>query len=155
MALVDRSGEELARYINRRKFLSRAAAATFGLAVGMAVDVTHILPAKAKTLAGSACSCAYCSPCQQPRNGYNCDPPLGQYCVNYGNYCSGYKCVNGCSCTSSYGYSNGCWCTNPNSCGDYFICCDCYCPNTHVPSSYCGCYQFVSTYQSPDCAPVG
>jgi hypothetical protein len=129
MSIVERSGERLARFIDRRKFLKRAAITLFSFATATAISLDQVLTAHA----------SYCS--LPIRDVCNCDPPNSKYCNNIkSSYCNGSTCADGCtSDTHGWPSSGGCWCTQlcSNGCYDiYWVCCDCLCSNT-----LCGCAQ--------------
>jgi hypothetical protein len=130
MSSLERVSEELARRLDRRRFLDRAARAVFAVAAGLAVRGSG---ASAQPLhpPGSTCTYFDCGRCY-------CNPPINGYCTNYSaSYCDGSKCAGGCS-YDTYPYSTGCWCTQDcvinGDCGHY-RCCDCFCPG----GLNCGC----------------
>lgn len=157
MSLVERSGEILARRVNRRRFLVRAAAVTFATATGIAVT----LPKSPSAFA--ALGDCYGSPQTPP-----CDPP-GYYCTHYSSsYCNGAACSGGCN-YDTFDYPTACWgttvqCANCRTVEPYcyhYKCCDCSCPGGVT----CGCSQYIEDCRGciraptnninniPDCIP--
>lgn len=134
---VERAAEKLARAMNRRQFLSRASAVTFGTITAWTIG------ASAWPTQGAAVTCAgNTSLC-------GCSPPNGTYCDSHNSsYCNGAACAGGCTFDTTV-WSTGCWCTKTccylcgstdSYCG-YYKCCDCKCPG----SLKCGCRNFVYT----------
>jgi hypothetical protein len=126
--------ENLARTMNRRKFLRQAGQTTF---LGMAALVAgHSLGGTVQAAKDNPPSCA----------------PPGPYCnlngINEPNGCRGGSCFqhrhqgNILQCRVMYGwYQAGCWTTHVA--GGYWVCCDCECG---VPrQTLCGCAQFSQT----------
>ncbi len=129
--LVERTGEELTRFIDRRAILKRAAIGVFGLTAAWAVDLIHVPRAEAINY------------CQYTESGCSCDPPNGTYCGSLNlSYCSGPNCAGGCTFNYKY-YPTACWCTDV-CCGShggyYYECCDCFCNGQE-----CGCRGTVQT----------
>lgn len=133
MSLLERSSEELARQIDRRRFLRRAAVTVFSIATAAAVNL----------IPHSTASAAYCPVINAETGSGNCqcDFPNGE-CAG----CNGlsYNCPSGCTRdTSTWGqpHPNGCWCSA--ICGScfqyYYVCCDCKCSG-----SPCGCSEYFS-----------
>jgi hypothetical protein len=127
MTLVERTGEQLARRIDRRQFLSRTAAAIFGTAAAFAYQGI-----RAPRALGDG-------PCPWAGNPYgcHCQPLGGTYCSSHSSsYCSGASCAGGCTVNKSIWPSTGCWCSKNccYNCGfvsaycGYYTCCDCTCP---------------------------
>lgn len=135
MTMVARAGEVLARGLNRRQVLKRAATATFGAFAAWTVQGFRASPA----LAGH---CAYVT-----AGDCSCNPPYGQYCLQFdASWCQGSLCSGGCTYDESYRYVGGCWCsatceytseTGAPSYGHY-QCCDCNCYGTQ-----CACREFI------------
>jgi len=134
MAIVGRAGEYLARSINRRQALKRAAVAIFGAAAAFAVEGV-----RPKSALAGVCGYVTAGDC-------SCNPPGGQYCGELdGSFCSGSVCSGGCEVDESFRYVGGCWCSATCSYnGDngritgYYKCCDCNCYGTQ-----CACREFV------------
>lgn len=137
MTVVEKLGERLARRMDRRRLVSRSAAAMFGLVAAWATE--GIRPRGALAYHCSLIDTGRCY----------CRPVNNTYCTNIGtdaaHNCVGADCYSG-HCTrdlSGYPSNNGCWCTQGcnygSTCG-YYQCCDCICHGI-----YCGCRQFVST----------
>ena len=133
MSIIERSGEKLARFIDRRKFLKQTAISLFSFATASAISLDQLLIAHA----------TYCT---LPISGHcNCQPLGNQYCNNINSsYCSGSKCSGGCSAyiptRGGWPNSGGCWCTLECPDGNhdtYYVCCDCKCPN----NIFCTCAQ--------------
>lgn len=133
MAILDSVGERLARGVDRRHFLRRAAETGFLAATGWAT--------LGQGRAGATGSCpnpnqlCYCIP---PGVGY-CDPQ---------DECQGWRCKPPCTYNYIY-YPDACWCTKEcsNRRGTrrgWYKCCDCYCGG-----SECGCRKFVQTCSGP------
>lgn len=126
--------ENLARNMNRRKFLRRTGETVFlGLS---ALAAGRSMPRLAYASAG---------PGAPPPGPPACAPP-GPYCnlngVNEPNGCHGGSCFQHLAggevrqCRLWYIYQAGCWTTAAN--GGYWTCCDCQCDG----GSTCGCAQF-------------
>lgn len=142
MTFVERSSENLARHIDRRRFLDAGAKTIFGLVTAIAVGARA---PRAWATHGSRC----------PDNGQpcSCQPPYNRYCTQWNSsYCAGSACQSPCSYSGDFGYPNDfCWCTA--SCTyapgtGYYKCCDCSCPE-----GACGCRAFFWTSGGPQ-APV-
>lgn len=123
MTTIARATEEVARRIDRRKFLRRTAAAVFSFTVGGAV-------------AGIRAPAAWATHCDFTDDACQCGPLNGQYCVG----CRDAACPSNCTAHMGHcpaGPDYQCWCTkmccfncsNPSAsfCGHY-KCCDCDCP---------------------------
>ena len=138
--------ENLARALNRRRFLKKAGEASFlGLA---ALAAGQAFPSRASA---------------DKVPNIQCSPP-GPYC-QIGNAptdgCHGASCFqhlyNGqvYQCRVFYIYPAGCWTTAAS--GGYWTCCDCECGTPRVAS--CGCAQFsanpVPRPDAPDGAASG
>jgi hypothetical protein len=138
--------ENLARTMDRRRFLKQAGSTIFG---GMAaIAAGHMVIGKASA--------------QQPQPNPQqpaCAPP-GPYCNTGGGILSG---CHGSSCFQHMVnnvvyqchiwqccYQAGCWTTASG--GGYWTCCDCQCDN----GSTCGCAQFSnSPMPRPDGPTIG
>lgn len=111
--------EGIAREFGRRKFLRRAADATFILLAWSVLDWHNVSTAVASH---SACNIT---------TGNACSPPCQRICP--ASKCSGADCTGGCSPSGCGGYSDFshfCWCTNLEcGTGGYYVCCDCCCPD--------------------------
>lgn len=138
MDIVKRSGEVVARQINRRRFLEKSALTMFGAVAALAVDFPRLPTAEAND------TCAHYS------SSYSCGPLNGKYCSP--SYCQGAAC-NTSYCTYNTGsWPDGCWCTltGDYNCGTshsysgYYKCCDCNCPG-----GGCSCRNF--NYTCKDC----
>ena len=126
MAVVERVGEALARRLDRRRVVGRAAAAAFGAVAAWAVEGIGAPGALALTCSVYSSSCH----CNYPRNR-QCDR------LKHGS-CNGSQCGGGCRPQpNAYTNSGGCWCTQTCN-GGYYECCDCQCPG-----GSCGCSKFV------------
>ncbi len=135
MAIVGRAGETLARSINRRQALKKAAAAVFGAVAAFSVD-------------GIRRNSALADHCRYVTSGdCACNPPYGTYCTQLDeSFCSGSTCSGGCEFDESWRYVGACWCSA--TCGyddgaggrvrGYYKCCDCNCYG-----SSCGCREFI------------
>jgi hypothetical protein len=128
---VFRSGELLARTMNRRKFLGNMAIAVFGTVAASAARFT-LFPDRA-----SAATCQYTS------SECDCSPPGGLFCTSLNNsYCYESACSGGCTYNYTY-YPTACWCTQECCYGHstaYRQCCDCWCNGRQ-----CGCQQIIYT----------
>lgn len=140
MTAFERAGEAVARGIDRRQMLRRAAASVFGVAAAWAVEGIRPPSALARTCtsASSSCACA----------------PIGEFCNTIDtDWCDKGKCAGGCRFYDEIYEPTGCWCTRdccyrtPDGgrvCG-YYKCCDCKCPQR----TNCSCKHFVKTYPAP------
>ncbi len=79
MTLIDRSGEEIARFIDRRKFLKRASITIFSIATASAVNLDRVLTAFAR---GDNCTNSYC-PWNSVMCACQCEPIDNNYCGSY------------------------------------------------------------------------
>lgn len=98
MALIERMGEGLARRMDRRRLLRRAAGAVFGMTTAIAIK-------------GFRPDRAFASSCGAYDQGCYCNPPNGTYCTAYSyDYCYGASCNTSlCSVNlSSYPDTGGC-----------------------------------------------
>lgn len=127
--IIGRSGEIIARTIDRKKFLKTGGAALFAM-------VAAIAGGFGSTALAASCNSHFTSIT-------NCSPIQGRYCSG----CSGADCPNGCQVNNQYWNGNGCWCTQSfqsplGSCYQrYYICCDCTCSGVG-----CTCRQAVDVY---------
>ncbi len=136
MTTVERTGEVLARRLDRSAFVRKSAATIFGFTAAAAVQ--GLFPSRAL-----AASCTYHS------TVCACQPPNGTFCTS-----RGYNCLNDGECQDprctfdTQFYPNACWCTQTccYECGHlgaycgYYNCCDCYCGGTA-----CGCRASIYT----------
>ena len=140
MTLVEYVGERLARQLNRRQMLKRAAVAAFGAVAAWTVEGFRGNGALAQECGYVSGDCA-------------CTPPGGLYCNAMDpSFCSGSACSGGCSWDESYRYAGACWCSavcqyNGGESG-YYHCCDCNCYG-----QLCGCREFIPTGYSAEPAP--
>jgi hypothetical protein len=111
VSFIERSGESLARRIDRRRFLRQSAAGAFGLAAAWAVEGMHGRSAVAQVCevvtGPDECHCRY------------------QFAPSCGDR-------QGCTLDTSFYTRTGCWCTitcwyGGNRCGHH-VCCDHVCP---------------------------
>ena len=121
MAVVERVGEALARRLDRRRVVGRAAAAAFGAVAAWAVE-------------GIGPTGALATHCAITSSDCRCRPPEGRFCS--GSPCNGASSGNGCELYTGH-YETGCWCTMTCD-GGHYKCCDCRCGGT-----LCGCSAFV------------
>lgn len=143
MSIVERSGEELAHFIDRRKFLKRAAIAIFSFTAASAVNLDRVLNASASS---------YCPYYPGISSHCQCQPINNNYCENFTwGSCNGANCSGHCTPnTGAWPNTGGCWCTEIclDGCNDAYIkCCDCYCGN----GNYCTCSQLVIVSANPEC----
>jgi hypothetical protein len=124
MSFVGRSGETLARLLDRRRFLKGTAGTLFSLATASAIRI-----GQAENVYAAAHG--YC-PYKTHSSSCNCHPTMATYCnVMDASYCSGYKCGKGCTSDHTDWSATGCWCTQQCTSGPgsvYYVCCDCKCP---------------------------
>ena len=137
MSVVSRTGEALARKVDRRSALTRGAATVFGAVAAWTVGGIRAPSALARTCTSqsSSCSCV----------------PVGPYCNTIRKeWCDNGACSGGCRFYDEIYAPTGCWCTREccykradgrRVCG-YYKCCDCKCPQ----STQCSCKKFVRTY---------
>jgi hypothetical protein len=135
MAVVGRVGEHLARSINRRTALKKAAAALFGAVAAFSVE-------------GMRRNQALADHCRYVTTGdCSCNPPYGEYCARLDpSFCSGSSCSGGCEFDESWRYVGACWCSATCSyttevgtqMRGYYKCCDCNCYGTS-----CACREFI------------
>jgi hypothetical protein len=141
MTMVDRVGEELARQLNRRQTLKRAAVAVFGVVAAWTVEGF-----RGKSALAQQCGFVTEGDC-------TCNPPEGVYCSGLDeSFCAGAQCDGGCTYDESYRYAGACWCSA--TCryeggeSGYYQCCDCDCYG-----QLCACREFISTGASDEPAP--
>jgi hypothetical protein len=98
--------------MNRRRFIARAAGATFGALAGAAVGVPNLAYAGA------------------------CTGPYGTGYCSSTNCTAGGRCRNYCSSTACccYGRASGCWTSGAHTC------CDCACYRPPTGSYFCVCH---------------
>jgi hypothetical protein len=144
MTMVERVGEGLARQLNRRQTLKRAAVAVFGAVAAWTVE-------------GFRGNGALAQHCGIVTDNCTCTPPQGQYCNGLDpSFCAGAACSAGCYYDESYRYAGACWCSaicqyNGGESG-YYQCCDCNCYG-----QLCACREFISTgyTEAPPAQPEG
>jgi hypothetical protein len=132
MSTVERVGEGLARQLNRRQTLKRAAVALFGAVAAWTVE-------------GFRGNSALAQHCGIVTDSCGCAPPGGLYCSGLDpSFCSGSACSGGCYYDESYRYAGACWCTSiclfEGSGPGYYQCCDCNCYG-----ELCACREFIQT----------
>ncbi len=144
MSIIERSGEKIARFTDRRKFLKRAAITVFSFATASAISLDQVLTVFARTDCNNNNS--YC-----PWNSKHavicdcqCEPINGNYCSSFSwGSCNGASCSGNCKAdTYAWPNTNGCWCTLVclDGCYDRYIkCCDCNCGN----GNFCTCSQII------------
>ena len=144
MTTVERVGEGLARQLNRRQTLKRAAVAVFGAVAAWTVEGFRGNGTLAQT-------CSFVS------DNCGCAPPGGVYCNGLDpSFCAGSACSGACYWDETYRYAGACWCSATcaydGGQSGYYNCCDCNCNGTQ-----CACREFISTGSSgpvPE-APTG
>ncbi|MDF3041526.1 MAG: hypothetical protein K0Q71_4232 [Thermomicrobiales bacterium] len=141
MTTVERVGEGLARQLNRRQTLKRAAVAVFGAVAAWTVEGF-------RGRSGLAQQCGVVT-----EGTCSCTPPEGVYCSGLDeSFCAGAQCDGGCTYDESYRYAGACWCsaTCRYEGGEtgYYQCCDCDCYG-----ELCACREFISTGASDEPAP--
>jgi hypothetical protein len=142
MTMVERAGEALARQLNRRQTVKRAAVALFGMVAAWTVE-------------GFRGNGALAQECGYVTGDCVCAPPEGLYCTAMDpSFCAGSACSGGCYYDESYRYAGACWCSatcdfNGGESG-YYHCCDCNCYGT-----LCACREFIPTGYSAAPAPPG
>jgi hypothetical protein len=133
MTTVERVGEALARQLNRRQTLKRAAVAAFGAVAAWTVE-------------GFRGNSALAQQCGIVTEGTcTCTPPEGLYCSGLDpSFCSASQCAGGCSYDATYRYAGACWCSATcqydGGQSGYYQCCDCDCYG-----QLCACREFIST----------
>ena len=143
MTTVERVGEGLARQLNRRQMLKRAAVAVFGAVAAWTVE-------------GFRGNSALADHCGYVTEGTcTCTPPEGLYCSGLDqSFCAGSSCSGGCYYDESYRYVGACWCSAicEYSGGEsgYYQCCDCNCYGQQ-----CACREFITTGYTEEPAPQG
>lgn len=127
MAILNRSSEAIARFIDRRRFLKRVATTIFSATTAAVISLDQ-------TLSAHAWGC----PVGNHDPACTCNPLGAIYCHQIGEHCNGYKCPDGCKTYTGF-WNNGCWCSkscNHNGTLQYYVCCDCDCK-----AGPCGCRQ--------------
>jgi len=104
--------------IDRRGFLQKTAATTFGILAGLSIGKAQVVLA---------------APCTGP---YGSGPCGGDLCIN-GWQCNPNGTGASCSYDTYYHYPGACWHPYVNS---NCTCCDCYCCSQNHGCSYCYCY---------------
>ena len=133
MTLVERVGEGLARRLNRRQTLKRAAVAAFGAVAAWTVEGFR----------GNGALADHCGIVTE--GDCTCTPPEGLYCNGLDpSFCEASACSGGCTYDESYRYAGACWCSaicqyEGGALGHY-QCCDCNCYG-----QLCACREFIST----------
>ena len=135
MTTVERVGEGLARQLNRRQTLKRAAVALFGAVAAWTVEGFRANSALAQT-------CSFVS------DNCGCTPPGGLFCSGLDpSFCAGSACSGGCYYDETFRYAGACWCSATcaydGGQSGYYNCCDCNCYG-----SLCACREFISTGSS-------
>lgn len=137
MMTIERAGEQLARRLDRRRFLRRSAATVFSAAAALAVRGLQVPGVSAYHV------------CYTYENSCSCHPLNGWYCNQWnGSYCNGPLCSGGCGYNNTI-YGQACWCTQTcdyGGSGGYYECCDCDCIDPAGNSQGCTCGGFVQTY---------
>lgn len=130
--LVERIGENVARFTSRRKFIRRMATGVFGMIAAGMVELTFVPSVQAKNY------------CRGISSDTICFPPSGLYCdaINP-TYCTGANCSGGCTVDKTF-WITGCWCTLKHcdisqKVYVFYECCDCRCQGQS-----CGCHKSVS-----------
>jgi hypothetical protein len=137
MTTVERVGEGLARQLNRRQTLKRAAVAVFGVVAAWTVE-------------GFRGNGTLAQECSVVSDNCGCTPPGGVFCSGLDpSFCAGSACSGDCYYDETYRYAGACWCsaTCQYSGGEsgYYHCCDCNCSG-----ALCACHEFISTgYSEP------
>ena len=142
MMWVERVGEGLARRLNRRMALKRAAVAVFGAVAAWTVE-------------GFRGNSALADHCGIVTGDCACSPPEGLYCNGLDpSFCAGAACSGGCYYDESYRYAGACWCSaicqyEGGAYGHYQCCdCDCY-------GQLCACREFVPVDGGDEPRPPG
>jgi hypothetical protein len=143
MTTVERVGEGLARHLNRRQALKRAAVAVFGAVAAWTVEGFR----------GNGALAQQCGFVTEGTCG--CTPPEGLYCNSLDpSFCAASQCAGACTYDESYRYAGACWCsaTCQYDGGEsgYYQCCDCNCYG-----QLCACREFISTGSSEEPVPPG
>lgn len=137
MTVLDRSGESVARFISRRRFIKGAAVGIFGAVSAWA------------TMSPQQVKASHCGSWPDSSN-CQCNPPGGRYCSS--GSCSGSSCVSPCTYNYTWYPSTACWCTatccNGPANRGYYKCCDCTCSGTA-----CGCRKYIQTGTNCPSAP--
>ena len=130
MTTVERVAEGLARQLNRRQMLKRAAVAVFDAVAAWTVE-------------GFRGNSALAQHCGIVTDHCTCSPPGGLYCSGLDpSFCAGSACSGGCYYDETYRYAGACWCsaTCEYDGGEsgYYQCCDCNCYGQQ-----CACREFI------------
>jgi hypothetical protein len=141
MTTVERVGEGLARQLNRRQTLKRAAVAVFGAVAAWTVEGF-----RGKSALAQQCGFVTEGTC-------TCTPPEGVYCSGLDpSFCAASQCAGDCYYDETYRYAGACWCsaTCQYDGGEsgYYQCCDCNCYG-----QLCACREFISTGYSEEPVP--
>ncbi len=141
MTTVERVGEALARRLNRRQTLKRAAVAIFGAMAAWTVE-------------GFRGNSALAQHCGIVTSNCSCSPPGGLYCSGLDpSFCAGSACSGGCYYDETYRYAGACWCSATcqyeGSGPGYYQCCDCNCYG-----ELCACREFFPIGGSGAPGPV-
>jgi hypothetical protein len=100
MTTVERVGEGLARHLNRRQALKRAAVAVFGAVAAWTVEGFR----------GNGALAQQCGFVTEGTCG--CTPPEGLYCNSLDpSFCAASQCAGACTYDESYRYAGACWCS--------------------------------------------
>ena len=139
--MVERVGEGLARQLNRRQTLKRAAVAVFGAVAAWTVEGFRGNSALAQ-------QCGYVT-----EGTCTCTPPEGLYCSGLDpSFCAGSHCDGGCYYDETYRYAGACWCSATcqydGGAPGYYHCCDCNCYG-----QLCACREFIPIGGSAGPAP--
>ena len=142
MTTVERVGEVLARHLNRRQTLKRAAVAVFGAVAAWTVE-------------GFRSNSALADHCGIVTDNCTCTPPQGLYCNGLDpSFCAGAACSGGCYYDESYRYAGACWCSAicQYSGGEsgHYQCCDCNCYG-----QLCACREYVPVGPGGEPLPEG
>lgn len=142
MTLVERVGEGLARRLNRRQTLQRAAVAAFGAVAAWTVE-------------GFRGNGALADHCGVTTDDCACRPPQGLYCDGLDpSFCAGAACSGGCYYDESYRYAGACWCSAicryDGGAAGHYQCCDCNCYGQQ-----CACREFIPAEAGAAPPPVG
>jgi hypothetical protein len=140
MTTVERVGEGLARQLNRRQTLKRAAVAVFGAVAAWTVE-------------GFRGNSALAQECSFVSDNCGCTPPEGVYCSGLDpSFCAGSACSGACYWDETYRYAGACWCSATCSYdggeSGYYHCCDCNCHG-----QLCACREFISTGYTEEPVP--
>ena len=140
MTTVERVGEGLARQLNRRQTLKRAAVAVFGAVAAWTVEGF-----RGNSALAQQCGVVTEATAPAPRR-------KGSTAAGWTRrFAPASACAGDCYYDESYRYAGACWCsaTCQYDGGEsgYYHCCDCNCYG-----QLCACHEFISTGYSE--APV-